>query len=98
MRAVIVVIGILAGAGQLHGQAIEKACLHSDRDAKSRPLCDCIQQAADLMLSEPDQKLAASFYRDTDLAQQIRQSNRRSHENFWDRYKEYAATATKYCG
>ena len=88
---------LLCVTGQASAQSIERACLHSDRDAKNRALCGCIQQAADLMLSANDQKLAATFYRDPDKAQEIRQSRRLNSEKFWDRYKEYAATAVKYC-
>ena len=78
-------------------QAIERACLRSDRDAKSRQLCGCIQQAANLTLAAPDQKLAATFYDDPQKAQDIRQSRNRSHERFWGRYKDYAEVATTFC-
>ena len=97
MRAFVFAVGILLAAGPVQAQAIEQACLRSDRQAKSRALCDCIQQAANLMLSGQDQKLAATFYRDPQMAQDVRQSHNRAHERFWDRYKEYAATASKYC-
>lgn len=98
MRVIGLALGLavcIAGAGS--AQSIERSCLQSNRDAKTRALCGCIQQAADLMLSTNDQKLAATFYREPDKAQEIRQSGRSSHEKFWDRYKDYAATAVKYC-
>ena len=97
MRALVLSLVLLSLAGAASAQSIERACLRSDRDAKSRALCGCIQQAANLMLSASDQKLAVTFYRDPQSAQDIRQSSRRAHENFWDRYKEYAATASKFC-
>jgi len=98
MRVFGLALGLaLCLAGQGSAQSIERACLKSDRYAKTRALCGCIQQAADLMLSTDDQQLAASFFRDPHKAQEIRQSGHRNNERFWDRYKEYAATAVKYC-
>lgn len=98
MKTIVLVAGVWAGlSGAASAQAIEHACLRSDREAKSRQLCGCIQQAANLTLAGPDQKLAASFYKDPQKAQDIRQSNNRSHERFWDRYKDYAETASTFC-
>jgi hypothetical protein len=77
--------------------AIEKACLRSNRDAATRSLCGCIQDAADLTLSKSDQKLAASFFRDPNKAQMVRQSDSRGHEAFWERYENFGATAQVFC-
>ena len=99
MRAVVLVSVILTGvAGMAQAQAIENACLRSDRAAKSRALCGCIQQAANLTLSAKDQKLASTFYSDPQKAQDVRQSGRWAHERFWERYKEYAEIAQTFCG
>jgi len=98
MRAFLVFSALMVMAGSAHAQAIERACLRSDRAAKSHQLCGCIQQAANLTLSPSDQKLAAEFYNDPQQAQDLRQSSRRSHERFWNRYKEYAETARTFCG
>ena len=87
---------ISAVAGQ--AKQIERACLSSDRGAGQRGLCGCIQDAANRTLSEKDQKLAASFFKEPDKAQRIRQSDSRSHERFWDRYKNFTQTAVTYCG
>ncbi|MCT8161509.1 hypothetical protein [Pseudoruegeria sp. SHC-113] len=81
----------------LHAGTIERACLKSDRKSASRALCGCIQDVADLTLTRQDQKLAASFFKDPHRAQEIRQSDSRSHENFWQRYKSFGATAETYC-
>lgn len=77
---------------------IERACLNSDRRAASRALCGCIQDVADITLSGRDQRLAASFFRDPHKAQVIRQSDRHSHEVFWQKYKAFGRTAEAYCG
>nr|WP_245913012.1 hypothetical protein [Litoreibacter ponti] len=76
---------------------IERACLKADRKAASRPLCNCVQQVADLTLDGSDQRLAATFFKDPHRAQEIRQSDRISHEAFWKRYKQFGANAESYC-
>ena len=83
----------VAGAG-----TIERACLKSDRKAVNRSLCGCIQDVADATLSGTDQRLAAKFFKDPSMAQDIRQSDRRSHEVFWKKYKAFGETAQTYCG
>lgn len=77
---------------------LSRACMTSDRKAKSRSLCRCLQDVADRNLSNRDQKLAASFFKDPHKAQEIRQSDKRSHEQFWKRYKEFGVTFSKTCG
>lgn len=81
----------------VQADSIERACNKSDRKAASRSLCGCIQDAADLVLSTKDQSLAAKFFGDPHKAQEIRQSDNRSHESFWKRYKEFGATAEAFC-
>ena len=87
----------VAAAPIVHAGTIEKACIRSDRKAASRSLCGCIQEAANLTLSGADQRLAASFFRDPHRAQEVRQSDRRSHEDFWKRYKQFGSTAETFC-
>ena len=79
-----------------HGP-ISRACLASDRKARSRALCGCIQAVADQTLSGPQQNRAVAFYRDPHLAQEIRQSDRASDERFWQAYKAYGARAEQIC-
>lgn len=77
---------------------INSACLTSDRRARSRQLCGCIQAVANTTLSRSEQRTAARFYRDPQRAQDIRQSDRSSHEAFWQRYRAYADSAERICG
>ena len=77
---------------------IQTACLRADRKAATRSLCGCVQAVADSRLSDSDQRLAVKFFADPHHAQEIRQSDRRSHEIFWDKYKEFSAAATRSCG
>jgi len=76
---------------------IERACIKSDRAAGNRSICGCIQDAANLTLTNKDQRLAATFFADPHRAQEIRQSDRRQHESFWQRYKNFGLTAETYC-
>lgn len=95
----VVLAGIVAAAAAGAAQAgvIERACLKSDRQAATRLICGCIQDVADVTLDRRDQRLAATFFRDPHRAQEIRQSDRASHEAFWQKYKEFGATAETYC-
>ncbi len=79
------------------GSTIERACLKSNRRAASRPLCGCIQRVADQMLTRSEQRMAAKFFSDPHRAQEIRQSDREAHEEFWKRYKAFGKSAGNIC-
>lgn len=76
---------------------IQSACMASDRKARSRELCGCIQAVADQTLSGAQQRVAVSFYDDPHKAQEIRQSDKRAHEEFWQDYKTYGERAEQIC-
>ena len=76
---------------------IERACLRSDRDAANRQVCSCIQQVADMTLRGTDQRRAAKFFADPDRAHETWMSQRESDDAFWERYKNFGATAEAYC-
>ncbi|MFY9240465.1 MAG: hypothetical protein WAO78_16630 [Roseovarius sp.] len=76
---------------------ISTACLTSDRKARSRALCGCIQAVADQTLTNSQQRRAVKFYSDPQLAQDIRQSDRSTDEAFWDAYVEYGKRASATC-
>ncbi len=95
--AFLLTLAALSTSTPAYAGSIERACLSSDRKAASRALCGCIQDAADLTLSGQDQNLAASFFKNPQKAQDVRQSDRRSHETFWKRYKTFGSTAEAFC-
>lgn len=99
MKTSLIAAAVLVAASASVASAglIERACIKSERGAGNRSLCGCIQAAADATLSRSDQRLAAKFFRDPHMAQEIRQSDNASHEVFWKRYKEFGATAQGYC-
>ena len=77
---------------------IERACNKSDRKAANRSLCGCIQSAADMTLSNSDQRRAVSFFKDPDKAHKVWMSKSRGDDAFWDRYKAFGAQAEAMCG
>lgn len=76
---------------------ISQACMASDRKARSRELCGCIQKVADQTLSGSEQRRAVAFYNDPHLAQQVRQSDRSNDERFWEAYVAYGERAKSVC-
>lgn len=76
---------------------ISQACLASDRKARSRALCGCIQAVANVTLTGSQQRRAARFYGDPQKVQDIKMSDRASNEAFWEDYKTYASQARKTC-
>lgn len=99
MQKPLLTLAFLLASSQAVAAAdpIGNACLKSGRPGASRELCGCIQSVADHYLNRKDQKLAATFFRNPHRAQEIRQSDRRSHEAFWKRYKQFGAAAETSC-
>lgn len=76
---------------------INSACLSSDRAARSRKLCGCIQAVANQTLNSSQQTRAATFYRSPHEAQVVRQSDRATDERFWEAYRAYGERSEKIC-
>jgi hypothetical protein len=53
---------------------------------------------ADIQLSGSDQRQAAKFFQDPQLAQDTRQSGNAAKERFWLRYKAFGLSAAEQCG
>lgn len=88
----LTIIATSASAGP-----IERACLQSDRDGASRAVCSCIQQVADQTLGGSDQRRAAKFFGNPEKANTVWQSQSRSDDAFWERYKAFGSQAESYC-
>jgi hypothetical protein len=97
MKSTILAAFVALAPQVLLAGPIERACNNSDRGAANPALCACIQQAADLTLSNRDQNRAARFFDDPHEAQEIRQSDRARDEDFWRRYRAFGETAEAYC-
>ena len=97
MRLLFTTCAISLMATPVFSGPIERACNASDRQNASRSLCSCIQDVADVRLSSKDQKQAAKFFKNPQLAQDTRQSDNRSKETFWLRYKKWGQVAALQC-
>ena len=100
--AIIFTIFVLAscGGGNRGGSVsgeVGAACMAADRDAATRQLCSCIQQAANQTLRGSDQARVVEFFANPEIAHEVRQSSSRANDAFWDRYKNFTATAEAMC-
>jgi len=91
------VLAALIGQPAMAAGTIEKACNASNRQSANRALCGCIQDVADLTLTNSDQRLAAKFFQDPQKAQDVRQSGSNSNSKFWERYRQFGSTAQAFC-
>jgi len=76
---------------------IETACNRSDRKAANRLVCNCIQQVADMVLPNSDQRRAAEFFKNPDKAHATWLSQSGRDNAFWERYKQFGSYAEQYC-
>jgi len=93
---VLVAVFLTIGA-PLDANPIERACNGSNRSAANARLCSCIGGVARATLSRRDMRRAARFFRDPSRAEDMRMSERRSDEAFWDRYLEFGEAAEAQC-
>jgi hypothetical protein len=75
---------------------IDNACMSSERGG-NRALCGCIQAVANITLNGQDQRLAAKFFAEPQMAQDVRMSKTQYHDEFWKRYEQFGATASAAC-
>lgn len=97
MAATMAPVAVVSTTSVAMAGPIDRACITSDRKARSPRLCACIQQVADRTLSRRDQRMAAKFFRDPQMAQDIRQSDNQNHEIFWRKYRAFGETAAAMC-
>ena len=77
---------------------IQNACQASDRKARSRSRCGCVQAVADQSLSSADQRRGATYFKDPHKLQDVRQSSNASNERFWLAWKAFGESAARQCG
>ena len=96
LSAAVLSLAVLAPAAALAGP-IETACNRSDRQAATRAMCRCIDDVAGRMLTRSEQRRAARFFQDPQLAQDARASRTRADNEFWDRYRAFGDRAEAVC-
>jgi len=77
---------------------IERACRQSNRTAATPQMCGCIQRVANDSLNRSERRKVAKFFSNPHQAQEVRQSDRRTDETLWKRYKAFGQQAQKSCG
>lgn len=90
--AVTMALPLAASAGP-----IETACNRSDRAAATRALCRCVDSVAQQMLTRSEQRRAARFFQDPQLAQDTRASRTPMDNEFWTRYRAFGERAEAAC-
>ncbi|MCC6002089.1 MAG: hypothetical protein JJU19_14695 [Pararhodobacter sp.] len=76
---------------------VENACNRSDRPGATRAMCRCIDQVARQHLTRAEQRRAARFFRDPQMAQDVRMSRAPGDSDFWRRYRAFGAAAESAC-
>lgn len=76
---------------------IESACLRLDRAQATRAMCRCIDSVARQTLTRAEQRRAATFFRDPQLAQDVRMSRSARDNEFWTRYRAFGDAAERSC-
>jgi hypothetical protein len=95
--AATLMAALMPGQSAVAGGTIERACLKADRPNATRSLCGCIQKVANATLSGGERTKVAKFFKDPHQSQSTRQSDRRSDETFWKKYKKFGALVSKHC-
>jgi hypothetical protein len=95
--ATVLCAAMLIG-GPAAANPIERACLQSERAAGNQGLCNCIGAAAERTLSRRHMRQGARFFADPQRAQDVRQSDRRAHEELWQAWRQFGETAEAMCG
>lgn len=76
---------------------IENACLRLDRAQATRAMCRCVDSVAQRTLTRSEQRRAATFFRDPQLAQDVRMSRNARDTEFWARYRAFGDAAEQVC-
>ena len=76
---------------------IYSACMSSDRKARNRALCGCVQASADRTLDRGDARRASRFFKDPQEAHDVKYSQTQRDDDFWDRYERFVDTAERSC-
>lgn len=91
------VLMMMAAPAPVLAGPIESACNRSDRPSANRALCRCIDQVARQHLTRSEQRRAARFFRDPQMAQDIRMSRAPGDAEFWRNYRDFGRAAEAAC-
>lgn len=97
LLAVVLSTPVAFAPAAADANVIQQACLMSERGQGNRTLCRCIQTAANATLTRRDQRKGSKFFSEPGAAQEVRQSDRRSDEVFWERWTAFGEHAEAIC-
>ena len=97
LGAAVLALTLANVATSANAGPISRACMSSDRGARSSGLCSCIQKVANQTLNWTAQRQAAKFFREPQRAQDVRMSTTQNDNDFWARYKTFGAEAERSC-
>lgn len=93
----LAIVAILGSCGSRVSGVIAESCVESDRRAANARLCSCIQQVANRTLNGSDQRLAATFFENSERANDVKIDDSRSADAFWTRYRAFTRAAERSC-
>jgi len=96
-KIVLSVLVVLLAAPFVNAGPIEQACRKSDRSASAQT-CSCIQKVANVTLSNADQRKVARFIKEPEKSQDMKRSDTRRDEAFWERFEGFTANVSRQCG
>jgi len=99
MRSILILMSVLALAscGPRVSGKLANACMDGGRSAANPALCNCIQRVANQSLSGADERRIVPFFDDPERAQDVRKSDTRRDDAFWDRYRAFTTAARRAC-
>lgn len=97
LTVIAVALAAMTAPSVVMAGPIESACLQTGRQAATRQMCRCIDRVAERTLTRSEQRRAARFFRDPDLAQEVRMSRSRADNEFWQRYRAFGDAAERTC-
>ncbi len=77
---------------------VARACMAADREAANRALCSCIEQVARPIFTRSELRRIVKFFKNPELTQKLRSSDRAADERFWDKYQAWGEMAQAQCG
>ena len=76
---------------------IYSACLGAGRKGATQQRCGCVQWVADRQLTRAQQRRGAGYFNAQHELQEVRQSDKRTDDEFWDAWRQFGQAAGDTC-
>ncbi|EAR50452.1 hypothetical protein OG2516_08943 [Oceanicola granulosus HTCC2516] len=101
MYRTVLVVAILTlsscGGGSRVTGDVGRACMAAGRSNANPILCSCVQRAANETLSAPEQRAAATYFKNPERLQSMKLDDRPAADRAWVRYDAFVDTARAMC-